>query len=243
MNRNWTESQALKRGNETFGDSAMTAITFKTKLSAPRTFIQRYEILGRVSAFVWRAEYQKRGLRHAHILFWADIDTQDIHAIESVINVRHPKDSPFIEDKGMVSDSRQLIDSYQIHHHIKRCRSLDWKSPCGYSQAPSQRTSIRGHSYYFARDARETNIVRHNPFPLAYLRGHHSLKLFTQNSALYVSSNIVRRIPMPAAYPSKMFLVRPTQSLFKSRCSIMLQLGFRLRRNALLAFVDIGAIM
>jgi hypothetical protein len=122
MNRNWTESQPLTRGNETFGDSAMPAIIYPTKLSALRKFVQRCEILGKVLASVRRVEYQKRGLRHAHILFWVDIDTQDIHAVESVTNARHPKDSPFIEDKGMVSDSRQLIDSYQIHHHIKRCR-------------------------------------------------------------------------------------------------------------------------
>jgi hypothetical protein len=118
----WVDYQALKRGGETFADSAVGTIIFKPKLSALMQFIQKYEILRRVSAFVWRIEYQKRGLPRAHILSWSDFDTQDIQAAESVINVRYPNDSPFIEDRGMVSDLCQLIDAFQIHHHSKRCR-------------------------------------------------------------------------------------------------------------------------
>jgi hypothetical protein len=75
-------------------------------------FIQRNEILGKVTALVWRVEHHKLGLPHAHILFWTDTDAQAIHAAESVINVRYPKESPFAEDKGMTSDFRQSIDSY-----------------------------------------------------------------------------------------------------------------------------------
>jgi hypothetical protein len=58
-------------------------------------FIQNHQILGKALAFVWRIEYQKRGLPHAHILFWADFDTQDINAVDAVINARYPKNSPF----------------------------------------------------------------------------------------------------------------------------------------------------
>jgi hypothetical protein len=42
-----------------FADSAITAIIFKIKLSALMNFIQKHQILGRVSAFVWRIECQK----------------------------------------------------------------------------------------------------------------------------------------------------------------------------------------
>jgi hypothetical protein len=138
MNPNWTEYQVLKRGNETLGDSAITDIIFRTKLSASMKFIQKHEILVKVSAFVWRVEYQKRGLPHAYILFWTDVDTQDIHALESVIKVSCPRDSPFIKAKGMVSDFRQLIDSHQIHYHMRRCRLPDGTCRYGYPQAPSQ---------------------------------------------------------------------------------------------------------
>jgi hypothetical protein len=63
---------------------------FKAKLSALMKFIKDHEILGKVSGFVWRIEYQRRGLPHACILFWIDFDTQDIHTVEAVINIRFP---------------------------------------------------------------------------------------------------------------------------------------------------------
>jgi hypothetical protein len=54
-------------------------------------FVQQRKIFGNVSAFAWRIEYQKRGLPHAHILFWTDLNIQNMPALESVINVRDPK--------------------------------------------------------------------------------------------------------------------------------------------------------
>jgi hypothetical protein len=103
----------------------MSAIIFKLKLSALMKFLTKRKILGEISAIVWRIEYQKRGIPHAHILLWTNFDTQDIHAVEKVINVRYPKRTPFIEDREMVSDFRKLIDSFQIHHHSKRCQRKD----------------------------------------------------------------------------------------------------------------------
>jgi hypothetical protein len=52
INPYWVYHQALKRGREPFADSVMGAIIFKTKLSALVQFIQKHEILGRVSGFV-----------------------------------------------------------------------------------------------------------------------------------------------------------------------------------------------
>jgi hypothetical protein len=55
---------------------------------------------GQSFSFVWRIEYHKRGLPHAHILFWADFDTKNIDAVDEVINVRYPKDSRFLITKA-----------------------------------------------------------------------------------------------------------------------------------------------
>jgi hypothetical protein len=63
-------------------------------------FIQNHQIPGKVSAFVWRVQYQKRGIPHAHILFWTGFDTQDIDAVDAVINARYPKNSPFLMTKA-----------------------------------------------------------------------------------------------------------------------------------------------
>jgi hypothetical protein len=155
----------------------MGSIIFQTKLSALMKLIQKKKIFGKVSAFVWRIEYQRRSLPHAHILFWNDFDTQDVHAVETVINVRNPKDSPFPDDEGMVTNFRQLIDLYEIRHHVKRCCLPSGKCRLGCPQTTYERTRICGHNYLFARDDQENFIVPHNPSLLAYFRCHHCLEV------------------------------------------------------------------
>jgi hypothetical protein len=83
------------RGDGVFTDSGIAAIVFKIKLSALMKFIQKHQILGKVSAFIWRIEDQKRGFPNAHVLFWTDFDTQDIDAVDVAINAKCPKSSPF----------------------------------------------------------------------------------------------------------------------------------------------------
>jgi hypothetical protein len=106
----------------------------------------------------------KKGLPHAHILFWTQIDTQDINAVDPVINARFPKNSSFFNDQGMVSDFRQLIGAYQIYHHSKRCRLPNRRCRFGYPQEIAGETRTRHHNYRFAWVAEEGNIVSHNPF-------------------------------------------------------------------------------
>jgi hypothetical protein len=88
------------RRDGVFADFAIAAIISKIKLSTLMNLIQKHQILGKVSAFVWRIEYQKRDLPRAHILFWTDFDTQDIDAIDAMINARYPKNSPFLMTKA-----------------------------------------------------------------------------------------------------------------------------------------------
>jgi hypothetical protein len=133
MNPHWADSKALIRGDGVPADPAMAAIVFKTTLSAMMKSIQQSQIRGTVWDFVWRIGHRKRGLPYAHIFFWTDLNTQDIHAVGAVSNVRHRKDSPFLDYQSMAPDFRQLIDAYQIHSHSKRCRPPNGKSRLGYS--------------------------------------------------------------------------------------------------------------
>jgi hypothetical protein len=54
-------------------------------------------------------------------LFWTDFDTQDIDAVDVVINVRYPKKFSLFNDQGMVFEFCQRTDAYQMHYHSKRC--------------------------------------------------------------------------------------------------------------------------
>jgi hypothetical protein len=119
----------------------------------------------------------KEGLPYTHILFWADFDTQDIDTVDAVISARYPKNAPFFNDQGMVSDFRQLIDACQIHHHSKCSRLPNGKCWFGYPQEIAGQTRIRDHSYHFSPGAEEGNIVSHNLLLLAFFRAHHCLEV------------------------------------------------------------------
>jgi hypothetical protein len=77
----------------------------------------------------------------------------------------------------MVSDFRQMIHAYQIHHHSKHRRLPNGKCRFDYPQEMSGHTRIPGHNYHFARDAEEGNIVPDNPSLLAFFRVHHCLEV------------------------------------------------------------------
>jgi hypothetical protein len=85
------------------------------------TYCKSTSILGRVKAFVWRVEDQYRGLRHAHIIFWTDFETTDIHEMDKLINARYPQRSSVHNEQEMISDFRALIDQFPIYHHTRRC--------------------------------------------------------------------------------------------------------------------------
>jgi hypothetical protein len=51
MNSHWPDYKALMRGDGVFANSAIAAIIFKIKLSALMNFIQKHQILGKVSTF------------------------------------------------------------------------------------------------------------------------------------------------------------------------------------------------
>jgi hypothetical protein len=208
MNPHWPDYKALMRGDGVFTDSAIAAIIFKIKLSVLMNFIQKHQILGKASAFVWRIEYQQRGFPHTHILFWTDFDTQHIDAVDAVINARYPKNSPFFNDQGMVSDSRELIDAYQIHHHSKRCRLPNGRRRFVYPQEMTGHTRIRGHNYHFARDADEGNIVPHNPSLLTPFRAHHYLEVINSEQCIGYVLKIAQRILMLEGYHINMSFMR-----------------------------------
>jgi hypothetical protein len=184
MNPYWCEFEALKRGPGTYSDSAMAAIVFKMKLSALMNFIQTEEVLGTVRAFVWRVEYQRRGLPHAHILFWTNCDTMDMAVIDRIVNVRFAKRSPFYEHQEMVTDFRTLIRKYQLHSHSKRCKGPNGSCKYGYPQKPAVATSLQGHDYVFQRNENEVDVVPHSPAILSKFRSHHCLEVIHSDQCI-----------------------------------------------------------
>jgi hypothetical protein len=69
-------SASMTHSDECSRDVAMAPVVFKLKPVSLMRFIQSNQVLGIVSTFVWRIEYQKRGLRHAGMLLCTKCDTQ-----------------------------------------------------------------------------------------------------------------------------------------------------------------------
>jgi hypothetical protein len=184
MNPYWLDFQALKRGDGPYSDSAMATIIFRSKMNTLMKFIHSRKMLGKVSAFVGRIEYQKRGLPHAHILLWTDYDTSHVASIEKVVNVRFPRDSPSPDDHDSTSDFRPLIEHYQLHKHSKRCLNPDKSCRFGCPQSVAQETVFCRHQYLFAREKVEENVVIHNPEILAAFRCHHCLEVIHSHQCI-----------------------------------------------------------
>jgi hypothetical protein len=119
MNPYWPEYQTLKRGSGQVSDATLMSIVFQARLKCLLEYCRRSHLLGNVTAFVWRIEYQQRVLPHAHILFWTDCDTSDIQAIERIVNARYPKSSPLENERQMVSHYRILIKQFRFDHHTR----------------------------------------------------------------------------------------------------------------------------
>jgi hypothetical protein len=116
---------------------------------------------------------------------------------------------------------------------MRRCRY-------GCPQAPFQQAAIRSHTYYFARDAKEINIVSQNPLLLAYFGCHHCLEVIYSEQCIgyglkYSSKN------SDAGCISVQNVLYEGYSITPLR-EMILQLGFHLRLNVSLALMDIGAI-
>ena len=184
MNPYWIELKSLSRNKNIYSDSAMISLVFKQKLKTILNFINTRKLFGEVKAYVWRIEYQKRGLPHAHILFWTDFDTSNLQDVDKVVNVRYPLISPFLNDTLMINDITELINMYQIHSHSSRCTSKDGKCQFNYPQPISEKTKIVNHRYIFARSENEVMIVPHNSLLLTYLRSHHCLEVISSDQCI-----------------------------------------------------------
>jgi hypothetical protein len=170
MHPHWPDYQALKLNSGNWSDSTVMSIVFKSKLSALITFLQDRKVLGLINAFVWRVEYQKRGLPHAHIWLWTDFNAQNLDAVDSVINIQYPKESPFVDHGQMVTDFRGLIGPYQEHQYWRRCRSPEGECRFGYPQPETSCTPVRSRRFVLAREASSRNVMPHKPLLLSQFR-------------------------------------------------------------------------
>jgi hypothetical protein len=173
MNPYWPDYDGLKRGTGSFSDGTGSSIMFRARMKWLMHFCKKKRIFGTVRGFVWRIEYQQRGLPHAHILFWTDCDTTDAQQIDRIITARYPLPSTIQTEQAKINDLITLIDAYQVHEHTDRCQMhTHGKCKYGFPQPEMQKTTTRKGRCQLARGNDELNIVPFNPELLALLRCH-----------------------------------------------------------------------
>jgi hypothetical protein len=92
---------------------------------------------------MWRIEYQQRGLRHVHILFWTDCDTSDVQQIDRIVNAGYPESSVLENERQMVSDYRTLIKQFQVHDPTRQCQIRGGECKFGYPKLFNHTTDIQ----------------------------------------------------------------------------------------------------
>ena len=77
-NPKWHEIEALNTEKDVIQNSVLLARVFQQKKQSFLEYIKKSKIFGEVKGYLWRDEYQKRGLPHCHVLLWTDFDTSDL---------------------------------------------------------------------------------------------------------------------------------------------------------------------
>jgi hypothetical protein len=177
VNPYWSEYQTLKRGSGPFSDAPIISIVFRARRKCLMKYCRQSRLLGNVTAFVWQIESQQRGLLHPHILFWTGCDTSNCQGLERIVSTRFPDSSPLECQRQMVSDYQILIEQFQIHHHMRRCRKHGCQCKFGNPKPVNHTTTIQNLRYRFCQSEADQNINPHSLQLLSLFRCHHCLEV------------------------------------------------------------------
>ena len=122
-NGEWQEIQENLRENESSADRPdLVARVFEGKLKALLKDLTENDILGKVIAYTYVIEFQKRGFPHAHILLWLrkDCKIRNSEEVDRLVcaEIPNPKTCPKLYE---------IIQKHMIHGP---CGSQNKKSPC-----------------------------------------------------------------------------------------------------------------
>ena len=122
-NPNWNEISDNRHQNTSSSYRPDLIVrVFKQKLNELMCDLTKKGVLGRVSAYVYTIEFQKRGLPHAHILLI--LDEEDKIRTADQINSCVRADIP---DEEQEPDLHALVSTFMIHGP---CGNFNENSPC-----------------------------------------------------------------------------------------------------------------
>ena len=133
-NPQWTEITDELREWETVQDRPdLVSRVFKQKKDQLMKIINSGQVLGKVPAFLWVIEFQKRGLPHAHVLvILAEDDRINSAAdVDNVISAQLPPDPELFPPGSDQRAQAQRLESIVLQNMIHGpCGKLNPSSPC-----------------------------------------------------------------------------------------------------------------
>ncbi|KAM5549294.1 hypothetical protein ABKV19_000622 [Rosa sericea] len=146
--------------------------TFQIKLQDMISYIKSGEPFGEIDADVHTIEFQKRGLPHAHMLFWLKKDYKCYTAtdIDSIISAELP-------NKNINPKLFEIVSQFMIHGP---CGHINPKSPC----------MKDGKCSKFFPKSYNTNTIFESNTPTVYKRRDDHTK-FVEKNGVHIGNNFV----------------------------------------------------
>ncbi|KAM5582269.1 hypothetical protein ABKV19_002595 [Rosa sericea] len=145
---------------------------FRIKLQNMITYIKSGQPFGQVEADVCTIEFQKRGLPHAHMLFWLKKEYKCYTAadIDSIISAELP-------DKNINPELFEIVSQFMIHGP---CGQINSKSPCMRDGKCSK---------FFPKSYNANTIFEANSAPIYRRRDDHTK--FAIKNGIHIGNNFV----------------------------------------------------
>jgi hypothetical protein len=153
-NPRWPEIQAaVPHGSHWRFHPDLVARVFWLKFKSMMKDIIKLKIFGEVRAYVWRIEWQARGLPHVHLL---------IILVSSIVSTQQVDDfvSAEIPDPAKLPILHDLIANFQLH------------TPCDVNEDSGCRQG-KPCKRHFPKDMSRSTIIINNAFPKYRRRGLH----------------------------------------------------------------------
>jgi hypothetical protein len=188
-NPKWAEIQRELPLGQCYRDHPdIVARVFWLKFKAMMADIVEHKIFGEVQGFVWRIEWQARGLPHVHLLIILVTPIRTVRAIDSVVSAEVP-------DPAMFPELYCIVKEYQLHspcdrdpeascrdNSKKQCKRRFPKNMCRETtlmsnKFPKYRRRGRFHCVVKDRILTDDWVVPYSPFLSLKYRAHVNVEI------------------------------------------------------------------
>ena len=213
----------LRKVNKVSDKYPTSKLCIEDPVSVSRKFSQKFrdffttvllkgEVLGKVTHYFWKKEYQARGAPHYHVLLWID-DAPVIgkHSPKDVLNWIQSKITCHIPDEKASPELHRLVTKYQLHRcsnyckrtkkygsaYITRCKFNFPREVANEASLNSVEESLKSRNkiYVLPRAEGEERVNDYNPLLLLLWKANIDVQFVSESTlalAQYVSGYVTK---------------------------------------------------